>query len=56
MASSARGAGPGEESVFSSGGHYWLVYNPSCSADGSTARPIAIDALTFGTGAPTISP
>jgi beta-xylosidase len=55
VASSARDAGPGEESVFSSGGHYWLVYNPSCSADGTGARPIAIEPLTFGTRVSTVS-
>jgi beta-xylosidase len=56
VASSARDAGPGEESVFSRGGHYWLAYNPSCSTNGSTARPIAIDALTFGSRTPAVSP
>ena len=56
VASSARDPGPGEESVLSSRGGYWLVYNPSCSANGSTARPIAIDRLTFGTRVPAASP
>ena len=56
VASTAESAGPGEESVFSSGGHYWLVFNSSFSAHGSTARPVAIDALTFGKGIPVVSP
>jgi len=55
VASSARDAGPGEESVFSRGGHYWLVFNPSCSIDGSSARPVAIDALVFGKTGPAIA-
>jgi hypothetical protein len=55
VSSGVRGAGPGEESVFTSGGDFWLVYNPSCSTDGVTARPIAIDALSFGTGVPKVA-
>jgi len=54
LASNAQGQGPGESSVFSQDGHYWLVYNPSCSIRGSTARPVAIAPLEFGSGPPTV--
>ena len=55
LSSNAQGQGPGESSVFSQGGHYWLVYNPSCSAQGSTSRPVEIAALSFGTGRPVVA-
>jgi len=54
LASNAQGQGPGESSVFSQGDHYWLVYNPSCSVQGSTARPMAIAPLEFGSGSPVV--
>ena len=54
LASNAQGQGPGESSVFSRDGRYWLVYNPSCSIRGSTARPVAIAPLEFGSGPPTV--
>ncbi len=54
LASNTQGEGPGEPSVFGHDGRYWLVYNPSYSVRGSTARPVEIAPLYFGTGPPTI--
>lgn len=54
LASNAQGQGPGESSVLSLGDRHWLVYNPSYSVRGSTARPVAIAPLDFRSGHPTI--
>jgi len=56
LATNAQGEGPGESSVFSQGAHHWLVYNPSRSAPGSAARPVALAPLVFGAGPPVVDP
>lgn len=53
LASNAQGSGPGEESVFSSGGRYWLVYDAS-AVDNGSVRPAAVAPLVFGRGGPSL--
>ena len=54
LGSNAQGQGPGESSVFSLNGRYWLAYNPSRSVQGTSARPVAIAPLEFGTNTPKV--
>jgi beta-xylosidase len=53
LASNAQGVGPGEESLFTAGGAYWLVYDASSVDDGS-ARSVAVAPLRFGPRGPSI--
>jgi beta-xylosidase len=53
LASNAQGVGPGEESVFTAGGAYWLVYDAS-SVDNGSARSVAIAPLRFSSNGPAI--
>lgn len=54
LASNAQGAGPGEASVFTSDGRYWLVYNPVHGGP-TTPRPASIAPLAFGPSGPEVA-
>ncbi|HEX3947144.1 MAG TPA: family 43 glycosylhydrolase, partial [Acidimicrobiales bacterium] len=50
--SDSQGAGPGDPSILDTGGQLWVVYNPACSADGTTPRSVDAARLGFGPTGP----
>jgi beta-xylosidase len=48
LSSNEQGSGPGEESIFSEGGSWWMLYAPNAIAyQASNPRPVALLHLSF---------
>jgi beta-xylosidase len=58
LASNAQGSGPGEESVFTDGRRWWMIYAPwAVDYQTPTPRPVALVRLTFdGVGPSVVAP